>query len=162
MPASPIRRDLEGKPPVGVSLRVEEQLDVAGAVGRHAAKVSERQVAEVLLGLQHASPLVVDVQEVLQVGEGVGGPERRDRGEGKGDPVAPGELEHLLWLEASLDVQMQFRLGQAADELGKARHAPSVFAARAASSGRGIGAASSLRRIARGCFVNRREASFGR
>src|SRR3546814_3023673 len=74
---------------------------MAAAVRRDAGEVGHGQVVEVLLGPQHARALVVDVQEVLQVGEGVGGAHLLDRGERQRQPVAAGEGEHLPRLERS-------------------------------------------------------------
>ena len=85
-------------------------------VGVQPPEVGDRQILEVCFRLQHARALVVDVQEVLQVGEGIGRADRLDAVEGQGDAVALRQLEHQLGFEAALDVQMQFGLGQAADE----------------------------------------------
>ena len=62
----------------GVRLRVEEHLGVHHVVGRRAVEVGPGHVVEVLLLQQHAGAGVVDVQEALQVGEGVGAAQRLD------------------------------------------------------------------------------------
>ena len=116
---------------VGVGLGVEEDLGVASAVGGGAAEIGQRQVAEVGLGAQHVGALIVDVEEVLEIAEVIGRAERLDRGEGQGDAVAPGELEHLLGLEAAFDVQVQLSLRKAADEVGKVGHEQGVSVWRA-------------------------------
>ena len=108
--------DREGDAPVRVGLGIEEDLGVPDIVRRGAAEVGEGEVVEVLLRLQHGGPGVIDVEEVLQVGEGVGRAHRLDVREGDLDPVAPGEGEHLLRLQRALDVQVQLGLGQAGDE----------------------------------------------
>ena len=111
--------DAERQAAVGVGLGVEEDLGVAPAIGGEASEIGHAEVVEVLLGQQHLGALVVDIQEVLQVGEGVGGPDLLDALERQLDAVALGQLEHQLGLEAALDVQMQLGLGQAPDEIGE-------------------------------------------
>ena len=107
----------EGHASRHVALRVEEDLHVADAVGGDAAHVGGREVVEVLLRDEH-------------------GHARRSRcrgscwrslnrywarhssadEQGSVDAVAPPELEQQLRLERALDVQVQLRLGQPADE----------------------------------------------
>ncbi len=95
-------------------MRVEEQLGVHHAVGGGALEVGHRQVEEVLLAQQRGGTGVVQVEEALQVAEGVGGAGFLDAGPGQGDAVARGQGEHQLRFQGALDVQVQFGLGQGA------------------------------------------------
>ncbi len=106
----------EGDASSGVGLGIEEDLGVDAPVRVQPAEIGQRQVLEVRLGPQHRGALVVDVEEVLQVGEGVGRPHRLHAVERQVQAVAPRQGEHQLGLEAALDVQVQLRLGQAAGE----------------------------------------------
>ena len=116
-PGEAPHEDGEADAAPGVGLRVEEHLGVADVVGRGALQVGPHEVVEVLLRLQDGRSLVVDVQERLEVGELVRAPYLLDRGEGQRQPVALGQAEHHLRLQRALDVQVQFHLGQAPDEL---------------------------------------------
>ena len=84
---------------VGVGLGIEEDLGVPDVVGGDALEIGEGQVLEVLAGQQHVRPGVVDVEEVLQVGEVIGRPNRLDAVERDGHPVPLGQLEHQLGLK---------------------------------------------------------------
>jgi hypothetical protein len=112
----PVDHRAERHAAVGVGLGVEEDLGMGPAVGLQPAEIGQGQVLEVGLGEQDARALVIDVQEVLQVGERVGGADLVHRLERQDHPVALGQLEHQLGLEAALDVHVQLGLGQAADE----------------------------------------------
>ena len=111
-----VGRHGEGYVPGGVCLGVEEHFGVDDAVGRRPRAVGEGEVVEVSLGPQHVGPLVVEVEEVLQAGEAVGGPERLDARERQGDAIPPRQGEQHLRFEAALDVDVQLGLGQADDE----------------------------------------------
>ena len=100
----------------GVSLRVAEHLDVHRTVGGGALEVSHGEVMEVLLGAQHVHALVVDVEEVLQTGEAVGGPNLLDRAERDRDPVPGRQAHQHLRFERALQVQVKLRLGQPPDK----------------------------------------------
>ena len=110
--------DGEGQASVRVGLGIEKQLHVPASIGGDAVEIGHGQVVKVLLGHQDARALIVDVQEVLQVRERVGGADLLHGREGEGDPVASPELEHELRFEAALDMKVQFGLGQAGDEGG--------------------------------------------
>ena len=101
----------------GMRLRVEKKLDVTNIVSPRALDVGGGQVEEVLLGLQHGSTGVVEVEEGLQIGKLVGGAHFLHRSVRQGDAVLAGEREHHFRLERTLDVQMQLGLGQAADKV---------------------------------------------
>ena len=62
---------------------------------------------------QHAGAGVVDVEEALQVGEGVGRAQRLDAGVGQRHAVALRQREDQLGLERALDVDVQLGLGHA-------------------------------------------------
>jgi hypothetical protein len=93
----------------GVRLRVEEHLGVHHVVGRGALEqVGPGHVEEVLLLQQHAGAGVVDVQEALQVGEGVGLAQVLDARVRDGTPlrcasakISSGSSEPSMWMCSS-------------------------------------------------------------
>jgi hypothetical protein len=99
---------------LGVRLRIEEQLGAQHPVGVGALEVRPGHVVEVLLVQQHAGPGVVDVEEGLQVGEGVGRAQRLDARIGEREPVPLRQRENEFRLERALDVDVELGLGQAA------------------------------------------------
>lgn len=105
-----------GDAPGGVGLGVEEEFGMHHAVGGGAAEIGHGQFEEVLLVDQGRGAGVVEVQEGLQVAEGVGRPGGLDAGPGQGHAVLLGQGEHHFRLQAAFDVQMQFGLGQGAQE----------------------------------------------
>jgi hypothetical protein len=115
--------DREGKPAVGMGLGIKEDLGVAAAIGVEPGEIGERDVLEVLFRHQDVVGLIDDVEEILQVGEGVGGLDLLDGLERDIDLVALAEREHLLGLERAFDVQVELGLGQTADEAREIRHA---------------------------------------
>ena len=114
--------DGEWQAAVGMELGIEEHLGVPAAIGVEPGEIGEREILEILLGLEDVGSLVADVEKVLEVGEGVGLADFIHRLERHRDLVAAAELEHLLGLERALDVEVEFGLGQAADEGGKIRY----------------------------------------
>ncbi|MNX82657.1 hypothetical protein D3C86_1143930 [compost metagenome] len=106
----------EGHAPVGVGLGIEEDLGVAHVVGGGALEIGEGQILEILARQQHGCARVIDVEEVLKVGEVIGRAHGLDAVIGDGDAVALRQLEHQFGLKRALDVQVQFGLGQAGDE----------------------------------------------
>ena len=56
-----------------MALRIEEDLDVPHAISGGAPQVRRRELEEVLFGAQDRHGRVVEAEEVLQVGEAVGG-----------------------------------------------------------------------------------------
>ena len=98
-----------------MGLRVEEYLGMAHIVGRRALEIGEGQILEVPARQEDVGPGVVDVEEVLQVGEVIGRAHRFDAVERNGHAVALRQFEHQLGFEAALDMEVQFRLGQAGD-----------------------------------------------
>ncbi|MCY1442898.1 hypothetical protein D9M71_592870 [compost metagenome] len=106
---------VEGNAAVGVGLRVEERLDVDYALRLALLQVGPGQVVEVLLAAQHVRAGIVEIEEFLQVVEGVGLAQGLDVGPGQHDAVAFGEGEQQLRLQRAFEVQVQFRLGQRVD-----------------------------------------------
>jgi hypothetical protein len=104
----------------GMRLRVEEHLGVHHVVGGGALQVSPGHVEEVLLLQQHAGAGVVDVQEALQVGEGIGLAQLLDAGVGNAHAVALREREDELGLQRAFDVHVQLGLGHGAQQVGQA------------------------------------------
>ena len=103
----------------GVRLRVEEHLGVHHVVGRGAFEIGPGHVVEILLVQQHAGAGVVDVEEALQVGEGVGAAQLFHARVGNGDAVALRQREDQLGLERALDVDVQLGLGHGAQQRGQ-------------------------------------------
>jgi hypothetical protein len=107
---------VEGDAALGVCLRVEKDLRVQHVILLATQQVSPAQVEKILLLDEDIGALVVDIEEGLQVAELVGGSDFVGRSEGYFDAIAPRQLEHQLRLEAALDVQVQFDLGQFTNE----------------------------------------------
>jgi len=83
----------------GMGLRVEEQLGVQHVVGRGAHQVGARHVVKILLVQQYAGARVVDIEEALQVGEGIGAAQRLHVGIGQREAVALRQREDQLGLQ---------------------------------------------------------------
>ncbi len=77
---------------------------------------------------------IIDVEEILQVREIIGGAHFIDRSEGNRDLIAAGEFEHLLGFEAAFDMEMQLGLGQTGDEGVEIAHRRSIAGARRGAS----------------------------
>src|SRR6478672_112660 len=118
--------DGEWQAAVGMELGIEEHLGVPAAIGVEPREIGEREILEILLGLEDVDALVADVEKVLEVGEGVGLADFLHRLERDDDLVPAAELEHLLGLDRALDVEVEFGFGQAADEAGKISHQGSL------------------------------------
>ncbi|MNS31302.1 hypothetical protein D3C72_633540 [compost metagenome] len=95
-----------------MGLRVEERFGVDHVLRLAALQVGPGQVVEVLLGAQHVGALVIQVEELLQVVEGIGTAQGLHIGPGQGDLVALGQGEQQLGLQRAFQVQVQFGLGQ--------------------------------------------------
>ena len=115
----------EGDAARGVALRIEEHLDIAHILRPRPGQVRPGEIVEILLGPQHRHALIVEVEEILQVGEAVGLAQRFDRVVGQRDAVAQRQREHQFGLEAALDVDMQLRLRQLVGEGRDIGHASS-------------------------------------
>ena len=110
-----------GYAPSCVGLGIKEDLGAHHAVPGRPLQVGPGHVEEVLFLDQDAGPGVVDVQEALEVLKGVCGSQGLYAGIGQGHPVATGQLEDQLRLEGALDVDVEFRLGHAPEELREGR-----------------------------------------
>ncbi len=95
-----------------MGLRVEEDFAVADVIGGGAAEIGHGQVVKVLFLAQHIGALVIDVEEVLQIGKGVGRAHLLHAFEGQGDAIALAQREHQLGFERALDMQVKLGLGQ--------------------------------------------------
>ncbi len=113
IPSSTVSR---GEAAVGVGLGVEEDLGTPNSVGCGPLEVRQGEVPEILGRLQNPGPLVVDVEERLQVGEVVGGPKVVHVRESGLHPVAGRQFEEELRLERPFDVEMQFGFGKTSHE----------------------------------------------
>ena len=67
------------RPAGGMRLRVEEEFQMADVLRRGFLRERMRQVIEIALTAQHFHPLIIDVEEALQVVEAVGGAQRVHR-----------------------------------------------------------------------------------
>ncbi|MDT4829345.1 hypothetical protein FQZ97_627620 [compost metagenome] len=103
---------LEGDAPVGMGLGIEEGLGVDHVLRLAALQVGPGQVVEILLGAQHVGAGVVEVEELLQVVEGVRLAQGLHVGPGQGHLVALGQGEQQFGLQGTFQVQVQFSLGQ--------------------------------------------------
>jgi len=56
----------------GVRLRVEENLGVAQSLRRASLEIGQREIEEVALGPQHAHAPVIEIEEILKLGEPIG------------------------------------------------------------------------------------------
>jgi hypothetical protein len=74
---------------------------------------------EVLLAQQHAGAGVVDVEEALQVGEGVGGAQRLDARVGQRHAVARASAKIISGSSVPFDVQVQLGLGHGTQQRGR-------------------------------------------
>ena len=110
--------DFEGDTARGMPLGVEEDFDVAHRVGMGAGEVGGGEVVKVLLGVENTHPLIINVEEILKVREGVGGAHFFDIGEGNSDAVALRQLEHQFGFERTFDMEVELGLGQCGDERG--------------------------------------------
>jgi hypothetical protein len=129
-------------------LRIEEDLSMDDIVRGRALEIGAGQVAEILLGAEHVGALIVDIEEILQVREAVGGAHRLHAVERNRDPVPFRQREHQLGLEAALDMHVQFGLGQAGDEGVEIGHAADCNRPLARAKGLGHGSAPIARRPA--------------
>jgi hypothetical protein len=106
----------ERDPAIGVRLWIEEDFGMHHPVRRRAIEIGGGKVAEIGLGLKHPGTGVIDVEKVLEVGEGIRRAHLFDRGVGDGDPVPLGQREHQLGLKAAFDMQVKLGFWQAGDE----------------------------------------------
>ena len=97
---------------VGVGLWVEERFGVNHILRLAAQQVRPGQVIEILGGAQHVGALVIQVEKLLQVVEGVSLAQGFDIAPRQGDLVAFGQGEQQLRLQRAFQVQVQFCLGQ--------------------------------------------------
>ena len=107
---------------LGMGLGIEEDFDMANIVSGGPLQVGPCQVVKVLLVQQHRHALIIDVQEFLQVREGICCLGVIERFEGRLYSVALSNLHHQFRLEAALDVQVQFGFWQFGDECGAVSH----------------------------------------
>jgi hypothetical protein len=82
----------------GVRLWVKEHLGVHHMVGFRTLQISPSHVVKILLVQQHACACVVNVEEALQVGEGIGGTQILNAGIWQLDPIPLGQSKDEFWL----------------------------------------------------------------
>ena len=102
-----------------VGLGVEEDLGPHHPIAAGTVEVGPHQVVEVGFGAQDRSAGVVEVEKRLQVPEPVGGPDLLHGAVGDGHVVPPGEVQHELWAQRALDVDVQLRLGCPPQPIGE-------------------------------------------
>ncbi|MNT62702.1 hypothetical protein D3C72_2004500 [compost metagenome] len=98
-----------------MGLRIEERFGVNHVLFFAAQQIGPGQVVEILGGAQHVGTSVIEVEELLQVVEGVGAAQCLDVAPGQFDPVALGQGEQQLGFQRTFQVQVQFGLGQRGD-----------------------------------------------
>ena len=99
-----------------MALRVEEHFNMADSVGLTALQIGVGQVVKVGFGLEHRHALIIDIEEVLQIGEIVGGFDLVQGLEWDVDFVAFSKLHQLFGFETALQVQVEFGLWQRGDQ----------------------------------------------
>ena len=82
---------------------------------------------EILFRQQHRHALVVQVQEILQAIELIGRADGLDIGIRQGNSIALRQVKHHFRLETTLDVDVQFGLGDILYQLFSRIHQPSLF-----------------------------------
>ncbi|MNM58562.1 hypothetical protein D3C81_697950 [compost metagenome] len=97
--ADAIEHYLERDATIGVGLRVEERLGVNDVLRLAALQVGPGQVIEVLFGAQHVCAPVIEIEELLQVVEGIGAAQGLYIVPGQSDLVALGQGEQQLGLQ---------------------------------------------------------------
>ena len=118
-PCQPLDHRAHGNAAGRVGLRVEEHLGMHHTIGSRLTEIGHRHIEEVLLLQQHRRPGVVEVQEALQVGEGVGLTKRLHAGVRQVHAVASCQRKDQLGLERALDMDVQFGLGHALQQAGQ-------------------------------------------
>ena len=151
-PANSANSGVVGDAARGMRLGVEEYLGVEHVLGMGFGQVGGREIVEVLLSLQDAHALVVDLEERRQIVEVVAGPHRLDRLVRKLDVVTPGEIELQLRLERPLHMDVQLGLRHALDEAPHVRHDFNPMVRRRMLTPR-------MRAISTGCHTVRRPTS---
>ena len=99
-----------------MTLRIEEHLDMADIIGLAALEIGVGQVVEIRLGLQHRHALIIDIEEILQIGEIVGGLDLLQRLEWQVDLIALGKQHQLFRFQAPFQMKVKFCLGQGGDQ----------------------------------------------
>ena len=105
-----------------VPLGVEKNLGVHHVVGLAFFEVGEGQVLKIQLGLQHAHPLIINIEEILQVAEIICLPHLGGAGKRQSNGVAFPQIEQHLRLEAAFNMEMQFNLRHAGDKDAQIGH----------------------------------------
>ncbi|CAB5370593.1 unnamed protein product [Rhizophagus irregularis] len=109
---------VEGNAACGVRLRIEHDFGVDDAIGGGAIEIGGGEIMEILRRPQHVRPGIINVEKVLQPREVIRRADILDARERDRDLVALGQREHQFGLKTALDMQMEFGLGQARDEVG--------------------------------------------
>ena len=100
-----------------MGLRIKEDFHMGHPLSGHLVEIGPGEIMEVTFLDQNRHAGVIEVEKVLQTIELIGGVNLLHRSVGKFDPVAPGQRQHHFGLKGSLDMQVEFGLGQAFDEL---------------------------------------------
>ena len=110
---------VEGDAAPGVTLGIEEHLDMLRILHRHAREIGAGEIEEILPGPQHRHAGIVEIEKVLERVETVGVPDRVDIGIRQCHAVPLGERQHHLGFQRPFDVKMQFRLRHLRNETMK-------------------------------------------
>jgi len=99
-------------------LRVEEDFGMANRIGMGPRQIGGGKIVEILLAMEHAHPLIINVEKILEVREGVGGAYVLDACEGDRDGVALREGKHQFGFERAFDMKVKLGLRQRGDKGG--------------------------------------------
>jgi hypothetical protein len=107
---------LKGHSSLGMGLRIEHDLRMPNVLFCTLLEIGKGQVVKIGFVQEHRSPLVIDVQEILQAIELVGLSELFHAGIRDFNSIPFGDLEHELGLESSFYVQVKLCLRKIVDE----------------------------------------------
>ncbi len=94
-----------------MGLGVEEDLRMPDLLLPGPGQVRPREFVEITIGDQHLETFVIEVEEVLEVAEPVGGPEFGFRAIADPHAIARGHLQQHFGFERPLDMQVKLGLG---------------------------------------------------
>src|SRR5947209_18589788 len=99
-----------------MGLRIEKDFGMPDVLFFGLSEISPREVEEITIMKKHAAPLVINVEEGLQIGKCIVSPDFVRRIKREMDPVPQRQLKHQLRLERARNMQVQLGLGHAFDE----------------------------------------------
>ena len=118
----PVQNQIVSDPPLGMALRIEEDLGMAHGIGMSPLEVGQCQVEEILPGPQHIVTPIVDGEKRLQVREFIGPSDFLDSAPRQLNTVLFGQGSHHLGFKRSLDMQVQFSFWKDTEKFIKRIH----------------------------------------